>query len=206
MPPADVPRIAELVADMRTVIIECHPRLVGARCVDFARRLRGELHVAMGLETVHPEVLHRLNKQMTLDDFARATDIILEHGMSARAFILLCPPLLDEEEGVEWAMRSVEWAFAHGVECCVVIPTRAGNGAMEELARQGLFAPPSLASLERALAEGIRMARGRVFADLWNIEALASCPECGPARAERLRRMNLEQVVPPGVSCARCEA
>ena len=34
--------------------------------------LRGQLEVALGLETVHPEVLARLNKQMTLDDFARA--------------------------------------------------------------------------------------------------------------------------------------
>lgn len=206
VPPADVPRVAALVAGFRTVIIECHPRLVGPRCADFADRLGGQLHVAMGLETVHPDVLPRLNKRMTLDDFARAADYLLARGMSARAFILLRPPLLDEEEGVEWALRSVTWAQGRGVECCVLIPTRGGNGAMDELARHGLFAPPALASLERATAEAVAWRRGRVFADLWDIEALAACLACGPARIARLRRLNLEQAVPPAVRCARCGA
>jgi radical SAM enzyme (TIGR01210 family) len=202
IPPGDLPRIAELVAGFRTVIIECHPLLVGPRCVEFAGRLQGQLQVAMGLETIHPEVLPRLNKRMTLADFARATRFLTAHGIEVRAFILLRPPLLDEDEGLEWAKRSVDWAFSIGVECCVIIPTRAGNGAMEELRSQGLFHPPTLASLERALAHGIAGKQGRVFADLWNIEQLFACPVCGPARAERLRRMNLEQVVGPPVACA----
>jgi uncharacterized Fe-S cluster-containing MiaB family protein len=238
VPPGDLPRIVELVAGFRTVIIECHPLLVGRRCVEFAERLRktpspptplprgerggsgpspprregrgAELQVAMGLETIHPEVLPRLNKRMTLADFERATRFLTAHDIPVRAFILLRPPLLDEEEGLEWANRSVEWAFSIGVECCVIIPTRAGNGAMEELQSQGLFHPPTLASLERALAHGIALKTRhaerddycRVFVDLWNIEQLFTCPACGPARADRLRRMNLEQVVLPPVACA----
>ena len=67
----------------------------------------------------------------------------------------------------------------------VVIPTRAGNGAMEELLRAGHFAPPRLASLEQVLAWGIELRRGRVFADLWDVERLFDCAGCGPARAER---------------------
>jgi radical SAM enzyme (TIGR01210 family) len=202
IPPGDLPRIAELVAGFHTVIIECHPLLVGPGCVEFAERLHGGLQVAMGLETIHPEVLPRLNKRMTLADFERVTRFLTAHGIAVRAFILLRPPLLDEDEGLEWAKRSVEWAFSIGVECCVIIPTRTGNGAMEELQSLGLFHPPALASLERALAHGIELKQGRVFADLWNIELLFACRDCGPARAERLRWMNLEQVVGPPVACA----
>jgi radical SAM enzyme (TIGR01210 family) len=201
IPPGDLPRIAELVAGFQSVIIECHPLLVGPRCEAFAGGLAGELQVAMGLETIHPEVLPRLNKRMTLADFERATRFLVARRTAVRAFILLRPPLLDEDEGLRWAVRSVEWAFSIGVECCVVIPTRAGNGAMEELQDQGLFHPPSLASLERALAHGIGLKQGRVFADLWNIEQSFSCPECGPARAERLRRMNLSQEIEPAITC-----
>ena len=90
--------------------------------------LAGHLEVAMGLETVHPEVLAKLNKQMTLDDFERATRFLNERGIPVRAFILLRPPFLTEDEGVEWAIRSIELAFEWGIECCSVIPTRAGNG------------------------------------------------------------------------------
>jgi radical SAM enzyme (TIGR01210 family) len=204
VPPGDLPRIAALVGRFRTVVVECHPRLVGPRCVAFRERLGGELQVAMGLETTHPQVLPRLNKRMTLDDFARATDFLTAHKIPVRAFILLRPPLLGEEEGLEWACRSVGWAFGAGVECCVVIPTRAGNGAMEELQQQGLFAPPRFSSLEKALAFGIQMRRGRVFADLWDAGGQAACPACGPARVARLRQMNLAQVVLPEIRCA-CE-
>jgi radical SAM enzyme (TIGR01210 family) len=201
IPPGDLPRIGALVRDFRTVIVECHPLLVGGRCLAFRERLTGELQVAMGLETVHPDVLPRLNKRMTLADFARATRFLKENEVPVRAFILLKPPLLDEAEGLLWANRSVAWAFDAGVECCVLIPTRAGNGAMDDLLSQGLFSPPRLASLEAALAQGIGLRGGRVFADLWNVEQLFACPRCGPARAERLRHMNLHQEVPPPIAC-----
>ncbi len=185
IPPGDLPRIAELVAAFRTVLVECHPLLIGRRVLDFRDRLRGELQVAMGLETVHPEVLPRLNKRMTLDDFARAARFLTDHHIPVRAFLLLRPPLLDEAEGLEWARRSLDWAFAHGVECCTLIPTRAGNGAMEELQSRGLFHPPSLESLEEALAYGLSLGKGRVFADLWDVRG-------DPAALARLERMNHE--------------
>jgi radical SAM enzyme (TIGR01210 family) len=185
IPAGDLPRIGERVADHRTVLVECHPRLVGRRVLEFRDRLRGELQVAMGLETVHPDLLPRLNKRMTLDDFAGAARFLAEHEIPVRAFLLLRPPLLGEDEGLEWAKRGLDWAFAHGVECCVIIPTRAGNGAMEELQSRGLFQPPSLAALEAALVYGLSLGKGRVFADLWDVRGDAET-------LARLERMNLE--------------
>src|SRR5205823_2935469 len=124
--------------------------------------LRPALQVAMGLETVHPDVLPRLNKRMTLADLERATRFLSSHDIAVRAFILLRPPFLDEPEGVHWAKESLRFAFDVGVECCVVIPTRPGNGALEELQRQGHFAPPRLESLEEVHEYGIGLRRGRV--------------------------------------------
>jgi radical SAM enzyme (TIGR01210 family) len=183
------------------VIVECHPRLVGRRYRDFRGLLAGELEVAMGLETVHPEVLPRLNKGMTLDDFARAVDTLRADGTAVRAFILVRPPFLSDDEGLEWACRSLDFAFDRGVECCCLIPTRGGNGAMEELARDGHYAPPSLDSLERALEYGLSLRAGRwagrVFVDLWDTGMVSpDAPDCA-ARIARLGRMNLEQRVEP---------
>jgi radical SAM enzyme (TIGR01210 family) len=202
IPPADWPRIASLVSTFQTVIIECHPRLIDRRCLAFRDLLRGPaLEVAMGLETVHPEVLPRLNKRMTLDDFTAAARFLREHEISVRAFILLRPPFFGEEEGVHWAKESIQFAFDNGVECCVVIPTRTGNGAMEELRRQGHFTPPRLESLEDVLDYGISLRRGRVFTDLWDVERLYSCARCGPARARRMQSINLTQQPQPAVVC-----
>jgi radical SAM enzyme (TIGR01210 family) len=202
IPPTEDARIAKLLSRFKTVVVESHPRLVGRRCLAFQELLRPALHVAMGLETVHPEVLPRLNKDMTLGDFERAVRFLTSHGMAVRAFILLRPPFLDESEGVFWAKRSLEFAFAVGVECCVVIPTRGGNGAMERLREQGLFHPPRLESLEEVIAYGLDLKRGRVFADLWDIDTLFTCARCGPERARRLHTMNLTQRLAPPVVCA----
>jgi radical SAM enzyme (TIGR01210 family) len=193
IPPEDYAEMAELAAPFDRLIVECHPRLIGRRFHEFRRLLSTELEVAMGLETVHPDILPRLNKRMTLDDFAGAVRTLREVGARVRAFILVRPPFLSEEEGLEWARRSLDYAFAQGVECCTLIPTRAGNGAMEELAQSGLFAPPSLATLEQALEYGLSKRQGRVFVDLWDIEKISPNDENRRARVERLARMNLTQ-------------
>ncbi len=201
IPVVDRHRMVELVGDRRTVIVECHPKLIDRRCQDFAGSMRADLEVAMGLETVDPEVLPRLNKGMTLDDFARATDFLVDHGVRVRAFILLRTPYQSEEEGVDWARRSIDFAFSIGVECCAVIPTRAGNGAMEELRRRGEFHPPSLRSMEVVMDYGLALGRGRVLMDLWDVEKFARCSQCLSVRTERLRAMNLSQEILPRVPC-----
>jgi radical SAM enzyme (TIGR01210 family) len=201
IPPGDLPAIAGRLADLRTVIVECHPRLVGRRCLAFRDMLRPKLQVAMGLETIHPDVLPRLNKQMTLADFEHAVQFLRDNDIDVRAFLLLRAPYLDEAEGVHWAKRSLEFAFEIGVECCVVIPTRTGNGAMEWLAQQGLFHPPRLASLEVAVEHALRLGAGRVFADLWDVEHFFTCPLCDRQRVARLEIMNRTQTIPPRVSC-----
>lgn len=201
IPVEDHSAIAERVNSFRTVIVENHPKLCTDDVPRFRDRLDGELEVAMGLETVHPEVLAQLNKRMTVADFDAACRFLRGQGIAVRAFILLRPPGLDEEEGIDWALRSVEHAFDQGARCCSVIPTRAGNGLMERLQREGRFAPPALNSLEAVLERGIDLHRGRVFADLWDAERFASCPKCTAARIERMRAMNLTQQAPPPVTC-----
>jgi hypothetical protein len=85
-----------------------------------------------------------------------------------------------------------------------LIPTRAGNGALDALAESGDFAPPTLTMLEACLADGIALGGGRVFADLWDLERLAACASCFERRAARLTHMNLAQTIVPAVPCAAC--
>ncbi len=201
IPPADHAAIADRVRCFRRVIVENHPKLCDDRCVRFRDLLGTELEIALGLETIHPDVLPRLNKRMTADDFARAAGFLREHDIAVRAFILLRPPYLDEEQGVEWALRSMAFAFDAGAECCAVIPTRSGNGIMEQLQAAGQFAPPTFRSMERVHDDAVAWSRGRVFMDLWDVERFTDCPRCGPPRIERLRAMNHAQRVLPRVTC-----
>ncbi len=204
IPLEDYPQIARLTAGFERVIVECHPALVGDRCLQFRDLVAGELEVALGLETAHPQVLERLNKQVTVESFRRAADLLAREKIALRVFLLVRPPFLEEAQGVAWARRSLEVAFDAGASVCCLIPTRGGNGAMEALAATGHFAPPSLPSMEAAQEYGLHLKQGRVFSDLWDIEHFYTCPSCSSGRAERLAAMNRTQEVPPPISCDQC--
>jgi hypothetical protein len=105
---------------------------------------------------------------------------------------------------VEWCVRSVDFAFDCGSSIVSLIPTRAGNGALDALAGTGDFFPPTLGMLEETVARGVALQRGRVFADLWDLARLKDCGDCFEARTTRLWKINLEQRVAPPVSCAAC--
>ncbi|MFQ5731802.1 MAG: radical SAM protein, partial [Planctomycetaceae bacterium] len=205
IPPDDYPAIIDRVRRFDTVIVENHPRLCGETCVRFRDALGTELEIAIGLETIHPRVLPRLNKQMTSDDFAQAVQFLTSNGIPVRAFILLKPPFLTESEGLSWALKSVRFAFDVGARCCAVIPTRGGNGIMDRLEADGRFASPTLSSLESVIQQSLRTKPpGRVFVDLWDVGTRYGCRHCGPKRADRLRQINLTQQLPPPIICDHC--
>lgn len=204
IPTSEHESIAALVAEHRTVIVENHPKFCGPVCFEFQKQLQGQLEIAMGLETVHEPTLKSLNKSMTLDDFRRACGTLLGEDIALRAFLMLKPPGMNEAEGIEWTIRSLEFAFDRGVSTCSIIPTRSGNGIMEQLEAEGFFSPPTLRSLEAVQAAGIGMNRGRVFVDLWDVEKFSACSACFADRERRLDEMNLRQVVLPDIVCDRC--
>ena len=206
IPVEDYAAIATRVRNFERTIVEAHPALIGDPWLKFRDVLNNQLEVAMGLETVHPEILERLNKRMTLDQFSVAADFLRCNGIDLRVFILVQPPFMPPSEALHWAQRSLDFAFDCRATAATLIPTRAGNGAMEELARRGEFTPPRLEIVEAAAEYGLRLNRGRVFVDLWDLAARPdACPSCWEQRGARLRAMNLIQSIQPRVTCHACE-
>lgn len=204
IPIDDYEKIARVVDHFKTVIVESHPVFIGRNSLLFRDLLKPALQVAIGLETIHPEILPRLNKYMKLTDFEKAVGFLASHGIAARAFILLRPPFMSETEGVYWAERSIDFAFRAGATSCCVIPVRSGNGALDALAEYNYFSQPSIKSLEHVMEYGIRLNSGPVFADLWDIDRFSSCDVCLKMRKERLENMNLNQKIYPQINCS-CE-
>ena len=204
IPRADYPSIASAARQFERVIVESHPALVGDRCLEFRDLVRRELEVAIGLETVHEEALRQLNKRATLAQFREAADLLLREQIDLRVFILVQPPFVPAAEALLWAERSLDFAFECSATAVSLIATRAGNGAMETLAAQGLFRSPELSVIEAAFHYGLCLAKGRVFVDLWDIEKVPTCPHCRSLRIDRLRLMNLSQVIAPAIACVLC--
>jgi len=204
IPHADYPAIAESVAFAENVIVESHPRLVGEKAMLLRDLLPSSLEVAMGLETVHPDVLPRLNKRFDLPDFSKAAAFLRANEIAVRVFILVNPPFLSEEEGIEWAVKSAEFAYECGAGVVSLIPTRSGNGAMDTLLKSGEFVPPRLSTLEEAQEQALCLRRGRVFADTWDLEQFSQCPSCLEKRRQRLHLVNLTQQLQPRNECPIC--
>jgi radical SAM enzyme (TIGR01210 family) len=215
VPEDDYSGIVTCLAGIDRVIVESHPSLVGPRVDRFigfiGRFPMAVLEVAMGLETAHPAALEALNKRMTVEHFRRAADFLRERNVALRAFVLISPPGIPDEEQDEWLGRSVETALASGATAVSLVPTRSGNGALEALAASNAFREPRLRDIERSLELALPRAAGeapaaRILVDLWDLERFAECARCLPDRKARLRAMNLEQRVLPTVICHACES
>ena len=205
--PEDFSAIAERLRGFERVIVECHPALVGESAESFRQLLahhvsRPTLEVAMGLEIADDAILAKLNKRMTLAMFKGAADFLRAHDIALRAFVMVKPPFVrSEEEALDFARRSIDFAFDCGATAVSLIPARFGPDELQTLAQRGDFAPPKLATLEVALDYGVALRRGRVFADVWDLEKFSDCPDCFPARRARLERMNLQQQSEPRADC-----
>ena len=206
VPAEDLPRIAELAASFAAVTVESHANTVGPLTLEFAALLSGRLEVAVGLETVHPAAAAHLNKQLDIARFDRAAAFLAEHGIDLRAFALLGVPYVPAEESIEWAVRTVEYAAAHGASRVAVIPVRGGNGEMERLQSLGHFVPPTLAQLETVLERCLAIRSTVVTADVWDIARLSGCESCRPQRVARIQTMNLStSPEPPApIPCPTC--
>jgi archaeosine synthase beta-subunit len=202
VPTEDHEQIAQRLKPYERVIVENHPTLTNKNCLEFKSKLNAQLEIAMGLETIHPDVLPKLNKQLTPNDFKRAAQFLRANSIDVRAFILLNPPYLtDQKENTEWVIKTVEFAFESGTQCCSIIATRSGNGIMQALQNQGHYIPPTLKTLEQVFETALQLKQGRVFVDTWDIGFLSKCPHCFQARKERLEAMNLHQEIYPPITC-----
>jgi radical SAM enzyme (TIGR01210 family) len=202
IPLSDYAGIIDRVRHFKKVVVENHPKHCTQSCVDFNKQLNGKLEMALGLESIHPNVLPKLNKSLTIENFQKATTFLKRNKIRMRAFVLLNPPfLVDEKENIEWAVRTVAFAFECGVGICSVIPTRVGNGIMEVLQKRGDYVTPTLNALEEVLERSLALHEGKVFADTWDIGFLSGCDQCFDARKNRLEQMNLTQKFVEKIKC-----
>lgn len=195
VPREDWQAIAAAVRGYDRVIVENHPRWVDHQVARFASLLGGRLEVAMGLEAADDATLRLLNKRMTLSDFEAAAGQLQADGIDLRVFVLLQPPGCPAERATQLVLDTLRWAHGVGARHASVIPTRGGNGMMEQLAAEGLFSPPTATALEATLVESLRLESAMVVtADLWDWERLRGhCDLCQGPRRDRMERMNRTQ-------------
>jgi radical SAM enzyme (TIGR01210 family) len=206
VPLEDVLGIARLAAPFAAVTVESHANTIGPRTLEFARDIPGRLEVAVGLETIHPVAIERLNKRLDLARFDLASRFLSESGVDLRVFVLLGAPHVPAEESVAWTVRTVEYAIERGASVVSIIPVRGGNGEMERLQQLGQFTPPTLSQLEKSLDLSVQLTGSVVTADLWDVERLSACDHCRSQRIARIRQLNLTGRAEARIACSMCGA
>jgi len=204
IPQSDYAAIAQLGSSFERVIVECHPRLIGESASAFAEVMGTQLEIAIGLETVHPVALEKINKRISLFDYVDAVQRCRNSSIDVRTFLLVNPPFVQSTDQSEWLRESIRYAFDSGSTVVSLIPARAGNGALDELVRTNDFQEPTLQELTKGLIYGFSLKAGNVFADTWDLKRFSHCDQCFPTRSEQIERMNLSQSVEPEIHCAVC--
>src|SRR5262245_7249305 len=212
VPLEDYGPIAAALQRLDRVVVESHPLLIGHQFNRFTEALNSAsgqkapmLEVAMGLETANPEALERLNKGLTVEQFSNAAGALRIRDVALRVFLLISPPFIGRGEQDRWLLASIDQARSCGAAVISLIPTRAGNGAMEALAADGQYEAPTLVDIERSFDLAlVRAFRTRVFVDVWNLDRFSRCAYCFEPRKKRLQRMNLEQETTARIACIHC--
>ena len=209
VPDEDLGALVELARPFAGVTVESHARTIGDATLNFAKRLHGgaRLEVAIGLETIHPEAMRKLNKRLDLERFDHAASFLRDNDIDLRVFVLLGAPYVPPDESVDWTVRTVEYAAQRGADVISIIPVRGGNGELERLQSVGHFTPPTLAQLECALDRSLALVRGTtvVTADVWDADRLPACDHCVAERIDRLRRLNIMGTAEERMDCFACE-
>ncbi len=144
--------------------------LVPDRLQRFRDLINAPLEVAVGLETVQPRWLNRLEKQMSRDDFDRYARWLRNEGVDLRVFVIIGVPGVSASESIRWARLSVRHAIACGARHVSLIPARSGhgwNGRAEQLPKLSVDA---ILELQRAAimdADG----RAAITIDLWDLDS-----------------------------------
>ncbi|HEV2429403.1 MAG TPA: TIGR01210 family radical SAM protein, partial [Thermoplasmata archaeon] len=118
----------------------------------------GELEIALGLESADPEILRRfVNKGAPPSEYFQAADRIRGAGALSKAYLLLKPPYLTEEESVEDVVDSIERASPH-FDALSVNPVHIQGGTVVEwLYDRHRYRPPWLWSLVESIARGAKV-------------------------------------------------
>ncbi|MFH0783188.1 MAG: hypothetical protein V2B20_14730 [Pseudomonadota bacterium] len=109
--------------------------------------------VEMGLESSDQWILNYcVNKQMLLQDFEQAVQVIKRNGMLTYANVSLGTAFLTEQEAIQDSVKAIHWALGKGVDRVVLFPLHVKDfTVLHWLWKKGLHTPTSLWALPEVL-------------------------------------------------------
>lgn len=204
IPPAARQGIYRAIARSRCegIMVESLPQFITPLAIAEAKAYLGDkrLIVGIGLQSADDFIRNVcINTTCTKEQFERASHLLWENGYTAKAYLMIKPPFLTESEAVAETVQSIQYVSSIGYEDVSICPTRiAPYTVVAELARRGLYTPPSLWTTIDILEEvsGDNHARARVACldvDGKDEDTVypRNCPSCTQVILNALKTFNM---------------
>jgi radical SAM enzyme (TIGR01210 family) len=116
---------------------------------------QGQLHpltVAIGLETTNDAVRDKsINKGFSFEDFVHAADICYDAGVGVKAYLMMKPLFLTEQEAMADMQNSIAEVAPYADIVSMNLCTVQGRTELEQYWHRGEFRPPYLWSAMKVL-------------------------------------------------------
>jgi hypothetical protein len=200
IPPAvryEILRTVALNENVEMIIFESLPELVTSKALASVRDAVGakRLQIGIGFESVNDDIrCFCVNKRNSLTDYANAFAAMREYEVEALAYCLMKPLFLDEHTAIEDCVRSVKFAFEHGVKTVSIEPVAVQDNTTVALFHAAnLYRSPWVWSLFEVVKRthflgDVRVGGFELFP--YPKEYVHNCPQCDEECYQALRKYN----------------
>ena len=179
------------------VIVETRPEFVTDKTMQDALQYVPRLEVAIGLETSNDKIRNEsINKNFLFKDFVHASETAKKYGVTTKAYLLLKPPFLDENDALEDMVRSVMDTAPYASTISINLCNVQRGTIVDELFLKKAYRPPWLWTI----VEVIRRVHGKTNAVIMSDPLAAgaargphNCGKCDYDFADAIRKYSTTQ-------------
>ncbi|MHB1439128.1 MAG: archaeosine biosynthesis radical SAM protein RaSEA [Cuniculiplasma sp.] len=136
------------------LLVESRTEYVTDKIMKKVKSYGVDTRIAIGVESSNDYVIKNMvNKGTTFSKFINAAKILKNNKMELRSYLLLKPPYMSEEGGVQDAIQSVKDCAPYSDDISVNPMNIQKNTLVEKLWKKGEYRPPWLWSVVRVLLE-----------------------------------------------------
>ncbi|MHA1915627.1 MAG: archaeosine biosynthesis radical SAM protein RaSEA [Promethearchaeota archaeon] len=195
---ATIDNIKEVVVESRVEYI------TPEKLQEFSFYLKGKyVEVAIGLESVNDYIRnYYINKGMVFEEFVEVLNMCKKFGVGVKAYLLLKPPFLNEQGGIDDCVASINSLIELKVNTISINPLNIQKGTLaERLWYQNRYRPPWFHSLFKVLKKSLtqeKLTQVRIVSDpsgAGSKRGIHNClkKECEKSAQNLLKKFRLSQ-------------
>lgn len=172
---------------IKKLLIESRVEFIAEQKIKALKRILGNksLIIGIGLEAEDDKIRNIfIKKGLSKKDYEKAIRLLKENGVKVLTYVFLKPIYLTEKEGIEEAIRTIEYAFKAGTDEVAIEAAFIQEGTlMAKLFKENRYKPPWLWSIIDVIKKTYNSGPIHIggFKDEPSpIVIPSNCPQCSP--------------------------